>query len=178
MNSQKLPIAGVMFDAKTYAGVRQDKSVPLIKRSAMDRGYQRSNTGQSNPNSLVPFTTQVKRFVKSEIHRIARENKISDSAAGSALLERMIQYNADIQYGALLEPIIKNEIKKDIGGYSNRIAYLAVQAYYSAEESRIINTKVLSYLFGDDTEIFKQVVAEARKEARVNIARHTGEGIS
>ena len=163
---------------QTYAGVRQDKSVPLIKRSASPQGYRGTKGGQSNSlsdQSLVPFTTQVKRFVKAEIHRIAKENKISDSAAGSALLERMIQHNADMQYGALLEPIIKNEIKKDIGGYSNRIAYLAAQAYYSAEEARIINTKVLSYLFGSDTEIFKQVVAEARKEARANLSRHSGE---
>src|ERR687896_582305 len=160
---------------QTYAGVRQDKSVPLIKRSASPQGYRGVKGSQSNPESLVPYTTQLKRFVRAEIHRIASENKISDSAAGSALLERMIQHNADMQYGALLEPIIKNEIKKDIGGYSNRIAYLAAQAYYSAEEARIINTKVLRYLFGSDTEIFKQVVAEARKEARANISRHIEE---
>jgi hypothetical protein len=84
----------------------------------------------------------------------------------------MIQHNADMQYGALLEPIIKNEIRKDMGGFSNRLAYLTVQVYYSAEESRIINTRVLSYLFGSDTEIYKQVVAEAKKEARANIRRH------
>ena len=172
MNTQK-PKA--VFDATTYAGVRQDKSVPLIKRSASTHGYQSNKGGQSNSisdQSLVPFTTQVKRFVKAEIHRIAKENKISDSAAGSALLERMIQHNADMQYGALLEPIIKNEIRKDMGGFSNRLAYLTVQVYYSAEESRIINTRVLSYLFGSDTEIYKQVVAEAKKEARANIRRH------
>jgi hypothetical protein len=172
MNSQK-PQA--VFDAYTYAGVRQDKSVPLIKRSASSSTYRGNKGGQSNPNSLVPFTTQLKRFVRAEIHRIAIENKISDSAAGSALLERMIQHNADMQYGALLEPIIKNEIKKDMGGFSNRLAYLTVQAYYSAEESRIINTRVLSYLFGSDTEIFKQVVVEAKKEARANISRHIEE---
>jgi hypothetical protein len=168
MNSPK-PQA--VFEFKAYAGVRQDKSVPLIKRSASTHGYQGNKGGQSNPNSLVPFTTQLKRFVRTEIHRIAKENKISDSAAGSALLERMIQHNADMQYGALLEPIIKNEIRKDMGGFSNRLAYLTVQVYYSAEESRIINTRVLSYLFGSDTEVYKQVVAEAKKEARANIRR-------
>ena len=161
-----------VFEFKAHAGVRQDKSVPLIKRSASTHGYQGNKGGQSNPNSLVPFTTQLKRFVRTEIHRIAKENKISDSAAGSALLERMIQHNADMQYGALLEPIIKNEIRKDMGGFSNRLAYLTVQVYYSAEESRIINTRVLSYLFGSDTEVYKQVVAEAKKEARANIRRH------
>ena len=164
-----------IFNSKAHAGVRQDKSVPLIKRSASTQGYRGSKGGQSNSisdQSLVPFTTQVKRFVKAEIHRIAKENKISDSAAGSALLERMIQHNADMQYGALLEPIIKNEIRKDMGGFSNRLAYLTVQVYYSAEEARIINTRVLSYLFGSDTEVYKQIVAEAKKEARANIRRH------
>ena len=140
MNTQK---PQSVFEFKAHAGVRQDKSVPLIKRSASTHGYQGNKGGQSNPNSLVPFTTQLKRFVRTEIHRIAKENKISDSAAGSALLERMIQHNADMQYGALLKPIIKNEIRKDMGGFSNRLAYLTVQVYYSAEESRIINTRVL-----------------------------------
>src|SRR5919202_4530299 len=118
-----------VFEFKAHAGVMQDKSVPLIKRSASPQGYRGSKGGQSNSisdQSLVPFTTQVKRFVKAEIHRIAKENKISDSAAGPALLERMIQHNADMQYGALLEPIIKNEIRKDMGGFSNRLAYLTV----------------------------------------------------
>jgi hypothetical protein len=55
------------------------------------------------------------------------------------------------------------------------MTYFAVKAYYSAEESRILNTKVLSFLFGTDTEIFKQLVEDARKEARANIARHIEE---
>jgi hypothetical protein len=95
MNSQ---IPQSIFDAEAHAGVMQDKSVPLIKRSASPQGYRGSKGGQSNSKSdqsLVPFTTQIKRFVKAEIHRIAKKNKISDSAAGSALLERMIQHNAD-----------------------------------------------------------------------------------
>ena len=176
MNGEQLQKTGEIFEMQAYAGVVQDKSVPLIKRSASISGYRGHKNGQSKSDeSLVPFTTQLKRFVRAEIHRRAKENKISDSAAGAALLERMIQHNADMQYGALLEPIIKNEIKKDIGGYSNRVAYLAVQAYYAAEESRIINTKVLSYLFGSDTEIYQQVVADARKEARANIAKHIEE---
>src|SRR5918998_2751088 len=141
MNTQK-PQA--VYDASAYAGVRQDKSVPLIKRSASPQGYRGSKGGQSNSisdQSLVPFTTQVKRFVKAEIHRIAKENKISDSAAGSALLERMIQHNADMQYGALLEPIIKNEIKKDIGGFNNPNSHPAPPAHHSPEKKQNIKTK-------------------------------------
>jgi hypothetical protein len=53
--------------------------------------------------------------------------------------------------------------------------YLSAQGYYAAEESRIINTKVLSYLFGEETEIYKQFVADARAEARDNISRQIEE---
>ena len=59
MNTQK-PQA--VFNASAYAGVRQDKSVPLIKRSASPQGYRGSKGGQSNSisdQSLVPFTTPV-----------------------------------------------------------------------------------------------------------------------
>ena len=76
-----------------------------------------------------------------------------------------------MQYGTHVEPIIKKVIKEQIQGITNRALYIAVQAFYSAEESRIINTKVLSYLFGQETEIYKQVVKDARQEARDNITK-------
>ena len=159
---------------KAHGGVGQDKSVPLINRSRSTQPYRGSKGGQStHDNALVPFTTQLKRFVKAEIHRIAKENKISDSAAGSALLERMIQHNADMQYGALLEPIIKNEIKKDISSYSNRNANLAIHAYYEAAEAKILLRKFLSFYL-KDAEL-QHLVTEARKEAGANLSRRMEE---
>jgi hypothetical protein len=50
-----------------------------------------------------------------------------------------------------------------------------VQGYYAAEQARIINTKVLSYLFGSDMEIYKQIIEQARKEARDNIKKQIEE---
>jgi hypothetical protein len=66
---------------------------------------------------------------------------------------------------------IMQPIERGLAKHSNREAYLSTHAYYSAEESRIINTWVLRYLFGEDTEIYKQIVEKARKEAIANLRR-------
>ena len=159
-----------IFEAKAHAGVRQDKSVPLIKRSAKKQGYRGKKGGQAAfSTSNVPFTTQIKPFVKTEIHRLAIENHISDSAVGSALLERALQNHVDMQYGTLLKPIIENEIKKDISGYSNRQAYLSANAFYSAEEARLLVIEFLRlYLKPDDLH---ELQTKVRKEARATIER-------
>jgi hypothetical protein len=97
--------------------------------------------------------------------------KLSRSEVVGTLVTRGVQGHIDMQYGTLLEPIIKKVIKEQMQGITNRALYMAVQAFYSADESRIINTKVLSYLFGEDTAIYKQFVEEAREEAWRNITK-------
>jgi hypothetical protein len=180
-----------IFDTLTYAGVMQDKSELLYDRLPSDQpyrhvdeirsnhtngnGFRSNNTPMRSQEALVPYTTQIKRFVKEEIQRLAKQEKLSDSAVGSAFLERQVQHNIDMQYGVMLEPIIEKTIERKFDSYANRVAYLAVQAYYAAEESRIINTKVLSYLFGSDTEIYNQIVEQARKDARDNIKKQIEE---
>ena len=99
------------------------------------------------------------------------DEKLSRSEVVGTLVTRGVQGHIDMQYGTLLEPIIKKVIKEQIQGITNRALYFALQAFYSADESRIINTKVLSYLFGQDTEIYNQFVKDAREEARNNITK-------
>jgi hypothetical protein len=175
MNSQK-PQA--VFDAIAYARVMQDKYAPPRVYKASGEAVIDSPQAHppkrhgSNKRKTEEIAGWVPPFIKSEIRAIAKKKGWSESKVVAGLVNQALQTSLGEQYGTALKITVEDAIKKEMQKYNNRLAYLAVQAYYSAEESRIINTKVLSYIFGSDTELFKQIVAEAKKEARANITRH------
>jgi hypothetical protein len=54
----------------------------------------------------VPLTIQIPKGLKAEIQRLAAQEGESDSATARAFLGRGIQANIDMQYGAMLRPVI------------------------------------------------------------------------
>ena len=188
MNRGQLQKTGKIFEIHTYAGVGQDKGTPWrTDKASGEPSYASSPAYRqdqpkhhgSQKRRLKELSGCVETAVFDQVERMriqwARERGLnrllSRSEVVGALVTRGVQAHIDMQYGTLLEPIIKKVIKEQIQGITNRAVYLAVQAFYSAEESRIINTKVLSYLFGQETEMYKQVINDAREEARNNITK-------
>jgi hypothetical protein len=116
---------------------------------------QRSNTIGYQPapidpkefdGPLVPITIQIPKHMKAEIQRIAAQEGESDSATARAFLGRGLQANIDMQYGAMLRPVIQDQIHKDIQSYSNRAANIGLQAYYAAEQARILAIHTIRFL--------------------------------
>jgi hypothetical protein len=70
-----------------------------------------------------------------------------------------------MQYGALLEPIIEQTIKRELRNTHNRLACL----FDTSEQTRILIIQLLSYLLGDQTDILPGLIAQAQKEARKNL---------
>src|SRR3954469_7221512 len=166
--------------------VGQDKSVPLFNRSASPEPYRGDKGGQSKKlnwkaeqsggeqtertaHARVPFTTQLKRFVKEKIHRIAKENKISDSAADAALLERMLQQHADMQYGALLEPVIQRILHKEMHTFVALFEWLLVRVAFDTSNTRSIVTNMWSRWPGVSREAKEDILRETAKAAKENI---------
>jgi hypothetical protein len=89
--------------------------------------------------------------------------------------EAYLEHDLGEKFGLRLAAQVTDAVRREMQKHSNREAYLSVHSYYAAEESRIINTKVLSFLFGEDVQLYKQIVAEARIEARDNLARQIEE---
>ena len=95
---------------------------------------------------LVPLTIQIPKRLKAEIQRLAAQDGESDSATARAFLGRGIQANIDMQYGAMLRPVIQDQIHKDIQSYSNRNANINFQALYAAEQNRLLSIHILRFL--------------------------------
>jgi hypothetical protein len=116
---------------------------------------QRSNTAGIHTTTadlvefdgpLVPLTIQIPKNLKAEIQRIAAQDGESDSATARAFLARGVQANIDMQYGAMLRPVIQDQIHKDIQSYSNRNFTMNWQALYAAEQNRLLSIHILSFV--------------------------------
>ena len=176
----------VIIFTKTHGVVRPDKIGVSSDRPASRQPYRptvefqstipsvqsrASSQGVQSPEARVPITAQVKRFVKEQITRLAKnesgkEGKLSVSEVAASILEQGVQKIADMRYVSLLEPIIKGVITRCIQAFSNRIASIALSARAEATLARIYNEVILSLILQNNMELFTKYQKAAREEAR------------
>ncbi len=142
---------------------------------------QRSNTISShvpqNPvefdGPLVPLTIQIPKRLKAEIQRLAIQDGESDSATARAFLARGVQANIDMQYGAMLRPVIQDQIHKDIQSYSNRNYNINYQALYAAEVNRLLSIHILRFVTDllDASDELVPIITACQQNAMENIKK-------
>ena len=95
----------------------------------------------------------------------------SDSATARAFLARGVQANIDMQYGAMLRPVIQDQIHKDIQSYSNRTANINLQALYAAEQTRLLSIHILRFLTDlvDSPDELVPIITASQQEAWKNM---------
>jgi len=151
----------------TNAGVVQDKETPQRFHIASDQpsnvqgvafqhetdqnppALQRPKHHGSQKRQVVPVAGCVPPFIADQIERMRDQGgkqKLSRSAVVANLVIRGVQHNVDMQYGATLEPVIEKSIDRNIQSYSNRNANINLQAYYAAEQARILAIHTLRFL--------------------------------
>ena len=127
----------------------------------------------------MPLTLWVKPFVKAEVQRLVELEKhqgkedVSLSSIGGAFLERGLQQNVDMKYGALLGPIIENAIDRRMRARDNRLVALLVRIAFETGQIRGIVTNNLAIQPGVTEEIIQTVLTNSQKEAKENISRRT-----
>ena len=76
-----------------------------------------------------------------------------------------------MQYGATLEPVIEKSIDRNIQCYSNRNANINRQAYYAAEQARILYIHILRFLTDlvDASDELSLIIKVAQEKAWKNM---------
>jgi hypothetical protein len=74
----------------------------------------------------APIATKVK------IQAMAKAQGLSESEIVVSLVHKAMQIDGDVQYGAMLRPVIQDQIHKDIQSYSNRNTNINRQALYAS----------------------------------------------
>jgi hypothetical protein len=81
------------------------------------------------------LTLWVKPIVKTELNRLTEQEGLSVTSVGAAFLEKAMQRNLDMQYGALLQPLIRAAITKQMRSMSTRLAFLLVRVAFASEQN-------------------------------------------
>jgi hypothetical protein len=174
--------------AKQSRGLRQDKgaserarlasSQPAPRENRM-RSHRLSNNSLRSQNKPIPkrktvhLTLWVKPIVKAELQRLAEREGISVSAAGGAMLEKALQTNLDMQYGALLQPIIREAITKQMRGISSRLAFLLVRVAFASEQTRSLATNILGRQPGMTADVLNEILDRSSQAAKGKITQNS-----
>jgi hypothetical protein len=179
-----------------HRGVRQDKQPPerLSARhqqpatayppavgskqgsaTATAKAVDRQTRHGSETRQTEQVTGRVPRHIKTAILQIAKQNGWTESKAVRTACEAYLEHDLGEKFGVRLAAQLTNAMHKTLQIHNNRLAYLSVKGYKTSEEARIINTKVLGYLFGSETEVYTQIVKDAQKDAKDNLEKRIEE---
>lgn len=165
------------------AAVWQDKSDLLRDRIASGEPYRSSAEARLEPgyqattpsaSSRVPITAQVKRSVKEAIIRMTKQGRekrqaLSVSEVTAALLEKAVQGHIDMQYGALLKPVIERAIDKRLRARDARFAALLVRIAFDSGQARSLLTNLLARSPGVTPELLNAILDQSGKRAKANL---------
>jgi hypothetical protein len=112
-------------------------------------------------------------IVKRELQRVAEQEGLTVSKTGSALLRQALQNNVDMQYSALLTPIIETAIDKRMRARDSRLAWLLVRVAFDTGQTRSLVTSILGRQQGMTEDILKNILAMSQRTAKGNLTRRT-----
>lgn len=121
----------------------------------------------------VQVTAWVNPLVKEELEKLAEREGMSVSGVAAALLEKALQTRIDLEYSALLKPIIEQAIAREMRGISTRLAWLSVRVAFDAGQTRSLVTNILGRQPGVTPDVLKTILEGSGKTARGNIIRRT-----
>ena len=119
------------------------------------------------------MTIWVEPSVKAEVERIAEQEGVSLSAAGAAFLREAVRQKLHVQHAVLLQPIIEQAIRRQMGTLSTRLAWLLVRVAFDAGQTRSLVTNILGRQAGVSPEVLKTILEGSGKSAKTNITRRT-----
>jgi hypothetical protein len=175
--TDRRPLRGVRQDKHAAQRVRQASRQAAPSRSGRrarqsDRSVARSQKEHAR-RKLERVTVWVEPEVTSEVARIAKREGLSVSAVGAAFLREAVRQKLHVQHAVLLQPIIEQAIRRQMGTMSSRLAWLLVRVAFDAGQTRSLVTNILGRQAGISPEILKTILEGSGKSAKANITRRT-----
>jgi hypothetical protein len=150
----------------------------------VDRSQGTNPTGARTHSPLVHksrtehLNVWVDPLVKSHLQRLAEQEGLSLSATTAAFLERSLQEQVDLQYSALLEPIIKSAIRKEMQANRSHQVWLLTRNVFASEHTRNLVTNILGIICRQQKmteENLQTIIAMSKQTAKGNLTRRNPE---
>jgi hypothetical protein len=180
--------ANTQANPKRAGAVVQDKTAQPRNRAGSVPPEPRQKPAQSRPPSTstehpqkhgstkrrtVHLVLWVKPIVKAELQRVAAQEGLSLSKAAGTLLARALEGQIDMNYNALLTPVIESAIRKEIRSFANRHATLLARTLFASEQTRSLTTNILGRQPGVNEDLLKNILEMTRNAAKGNLSHKT-----
>jgi hypothetical protein len=133
----------------------------------------RAKNTPSSKRQRVLIGVWVKPRVKAELQQQAKTEGLSVSAVTAARIEEALQHAVNMQYSALLTPIIEAAIDKRMRARDARLAWLLVRIAFDTGQTRSLVTNILGRQPGVTEDLLKTILAMSQRTAKGNITRKT-----
>jgi hypothetical protein len=176
INQQRNLGVGQDKGAWKRARIATDQPAPrgIVTRSQeLNTDTPRSQNKPTPKRRTIHLTLWVKPIVKTELKRLAEQEGLSVSSVGAAFLEKAMQAKLDMQYGALLQPIIREAITRQMRSMSTRLAFLLVRVAFASEQTRSLATNILGRQQGVTPSVLNQILDGSSKAAKGRITHRT-----
>lgn len=161
------------LDRARHASPQPAPDKKVMRSQTTNNKNTRSQNDSTPKRQTVQVTLWVKPIVKAELERLALQNGLTVSSAGAALLERALQANVDMKYGAFLEPIVERAISRKLDARDARLISLLVRIAFDSGQTRSIVTNILGLQPDITPELLRDIIQESDKRAKSNITRRT-----
>jgi hypothetical protein len=182
-STKERPLHGVWQDKGAVSAPRGASAQPAALTPSTSGAVQMEQTGVRSQNrstdsgTLEKATIRIPADLKAELQRIAKQGlgtgELSFSAVVTLFLYRQVQGHLDMQYGAMLGPLIEHVIDKRMQARDNRLVALLVRIAFETGQIRGIVTNNLAIQPGITAENIQTVLTESEKEAKANITRRS-----
>jgi hypothetical protein len=154
---------------------------PRVSTKQARTQNQTSQTADNRPKHHGSETRQtlqvsgrVSPAIKSEVIRLAKLKGVTESKIVAILLEQAIAGNLAEQFAVQLKSALKEAVTESMTAISkanNRAGDLALEAFYSAEEIRVLVVYLLRLILGSDIDVLPQIIKDAQVQARENVSQ-------
>jgi hypothetical protein len=181
------PQIQTIFEGKEdHAEVRQDKRPPRRSNERLEQPYTANPSVEDRPKhhgsesrQTAVISARAPFDIKARITAMAQAQGLSESAVVMALVKKALQAESDMQYGAMLRPVIEDSVKREIDARIDRTNQLAMNAFLAGEQGRVLTIHVLSLLLNGGGDALPQLVKDSQKQAWANLRylmKHTEGG--
>jgi len=170
--------ASVVQDKARISSARTGTRQPAphetpMRAHGLNTGAARSKKKPAPKRQTVQLTLWVDPIVKRELQRVAEQEGVTVSKTGAAFLKQALQNSVNMQYSALLTPIIETAIDKRMRSRDSRLAWLLVRVAFDTGQIRSLVTNILGKQQGMTEDILKNILAMSQQTAKGNITRKT-----
>jgi hypothetical protein len=146
-----------------------------IRPHTLNTTAPRSKNKPTPKRKTVHLTIWIDPIVKRELQRLAAQEGLTVSKTAAAFLEQALQNNVDMQYSALLTPIIEAAIDKRLRARDTRLSWLLTRNAFAVEQTRTIVVNILGRQPHVTEEEVKTILAMTKRTAQGNLTRRNPE---